>query len=197
MFRARQSPCMYNVRGGGSLNVYYRYEKLLNTLRTGRVPKVRSPRASGVRGKMYFPEDGNTRGSSYFRREAWLDQTLGLRLYALRTDASTSADTTSLPVGATPFAVIRAYVENNSLRAIRNPRRGTLVYLFHDNARPHIARDTKAHWDQFGRDAISPLSLQSRPCLQADHHSFSSSKKYLRGKNRRQMKNWRKETANS
>jgi len=69
-------------------------------------------------------------------------------------------------------------------RAIQNRRRGMLtngVCLLHDNARPHVARDTKALLEKFGWDVIShpPYSPDLAP---SDYHLFLNLKKHLGGK---------------
>jgi len=55
------------------------------------------------------------------------------------------------------------------------------VCLLHDNARPHVARDTKALLDRFGWDVIShtPYSPDLAP---TDYHLFLNLKEHLGGK---------------
>jgi len=69
-------------------------------------------------------------------------------------------------------------------RAIQNRRRGMLtkgVCLLHDNARPHVARQTVALLDQFGWDIIThpPYSPDLAPC---DYHLFPKLKEHLAGR---------------
>jgi len=69
-------------------------------------------------------------------------------------------------------------------QAIQNRRRGMLtkgVYLLHDNARPHVARQIFALLDQFGWDIIThpPYSLDLAPC---DYHLFPKLKEHLSGR---------------
>ena len=55
------------------------------------------------------------------------------------------------------------------------------VCLLHDKARPHVARQTIAHLDQFGWDIIShpPYSPDLAPC---DYHLFPKLKEHLAGR---------------
>lgn len=69
-------------------------------------------------------------------------------------------------------------------RAIQNRRRGMLtkgVCLLHDNARPHVARQTVALLDQFGWDIIThpPYSPDLAP---RDYHLFPKLKEHLAGR---------------
>ena len=69
-------------------------------------------------------------------------------------------------------------------RAIQNRRRGMLtkgVCLLHNNARPHVARQTVALLDQFGWDIIThpPYSPDLAPC---DYHLFPKLKEHLSGR---------------
>jgi len=69
-------------------------------------------------------------------------------------------------------------------RAIQNRRRGMLtkdICLLHDNARPHVARQTVVLLDQFGWDIIThpPYSPDLAPC---DYHLFPKLKEYLAGR---------------
>jgi histone-lysine N-methyltransferase SETMAR len=55
------------------------------------------------------------------------------------------------------------------------------VCLLHDNARPHVARQTVALLDQFGWDIIThpPYSPDLAPC---DYHLFPKLKEHLAGR---------------
>ena len=69
-------------------------------------------------------------------------------------------------------------------RAIQNRRRGMPtkgLCLLHDNARPHVARQTVALLGQFGWDIIThpPYSPDLAPC---DYHLFPKLKEHLAGR---------------
>lgn len=89
-----------------------------------------------------------------------------------------------LPRGTTITAARYCEVLENLRRAIQNKRRGKLsktVFLFHDNARPHAARETQAlleqfRWDVFGHPPYSPDLAPS------DFHLFPELKKHLGGR---------------
>jgi len=55
------------------------------------------------------------------------------------------------------------------------------VRLLHDNARPHVARNTKALLDKFGWD-ILPQPPYSPDLAPSDYHLFTNLKKHLGGK---------------
>jgi len=55
------------------------------------------------------------------------------------------------------------------------------VRLLHDNARPHLARNTKALLDKFGWD-ILPHPLYSPDLALSDYHLFTNLKKHVGGK---------------
>jgi histone-lysine N-methyltransferase SETMAR len=89
-----------------------------------------------------------------------------------------------MPTGTTINAASYCEILKKLHRAIQNRRRGMLtkgVCLLHDNARPHVARDTKALLEKFGWDVIShpPYSPDLAP---SDYHLFLNSKKHLGGK---------------
>jgi len=69
-------------------------------------------------------------------------------------------------------------------RAIQNQRRGMLtkgVCLLHDNACPHIARQTVVLLDQFGWDIVThpPYSPDLAPC---DYHLFPKLREHFAGR---------------
>lgn len=89
-----------------------------------------------------------------------------------------------MPTGTTINAASYCEILKKLRRAIQNRRRGMLtkgVCLLHDNARPHVARDTKALLEKFGWDVIShpPYSPDLAP---SDYHLLLNLKKHLGGK---------------
>lgn len=89
-----------------------------------------------------------------------------------------------LPRGTTITAERYCEVLKKLRRAIQNKRRGKLmktVFLFHDNARPHSARQTQDlleefRWDVFGHPPYSPDLAPS------DFHLFPQLKQHLGGR---------------
>lgn len=89
-----------------------------------------------------------------------------------------------LPRGTTITADRYCEVLRSLRRAIQNKRRGKLskkVILFHDNARPHSARQTRDlldrfKWEIFGHPPYSPDLAPS------DFHLFPQLKNHLGGK---------------
>lgn len=109
-----------------------------------------------------------------------------------------------LPRGETITAERYCEVLRKLRRAIQNKRRGKLtktVFLFHDNARPHTARQTQDllesfRWDVFGHPPYSPDLAPS------DFHLFPELKRHLGGKRfenedelKREVEQWLTEMA--
>lgn len=89
-----------------------------------------------------------------------------------------------MPTGTTINSASYCETLENLRKAIKNRRPGMLtkgVRLLHDNARPHVARNTKALLDKFGWD-ILPHPPYSPDLAPSDYHLFTNLKKHLGGK---------------
>lgn len=89
-----------------------------------------------------------------------------------------------MPTGTTINAAAYCETLEKLKKAIKNKRPGMLtkgVRLLHDNARPHVARDTKALLDNFGWDVL-PHPPYSPDLAPSDYHLFTNLKRHLGGK---------------
>lgn len=89
-----------------------------------------------------------------------------------------------MPTGTTINSASYCETLEKLRKAIKNRRPGMLtkgVRLLHDNARPHVARNTKSLLEKFGWD-ILPHPPYSPDLAPSDYHLFTNLKKHLGGK---------------